>query len=95
MSSIVCIIAVVASLVVVFHNWVPASFAGLALAYSNQLTGMLQYTVRLVTEAESRFLSVQRIHSCIIVLYIYNVVCVTIDLLFFSFYRTASLKLLL
>lgn len=67
MSSIVCIIAVVASLVVVFHNWVPASFAGLALAYSNQLTGMLQYTVRLVTEAESRFLSVQRIHSCIIV----------------------------
>lgn len=65
---LVCIVAVVASLVVVFHNWVPAAFAGLALAYSNQLTGMLQYTVRLVTEAESRFLSVQRIHSCIEVL---------------------------
>nr|XP_045601897.1 ATP-binding cassette sub-family C member 5-like isoform X2 [Procambarus clarkii] len=40
---------------------VDASFAGLALAYSAQLSGIFQYTVRLSTETEARFTSVQRI----------------------------------
>lgn len=43
---------------------VDASFAGLALAYAAQLSGIFQYTVRLSTETEARFTSVQRLNDC-------------------------------
>lgn len=71
---IVCIVAVVSAMVVMLHGIVPASFAGLALAYSSQLTGILQYTVRLAVETESRFTSVQRMDTYIKVAYskVYN-----------------------
>ena len=44
-----------------------AAFAGLALAYASQLSGIFQYTVRLSTETEARFTSVERIQSYITV----------------------------
>uniref|UniRef100_T1J568 Multidrug resistance-associated protein 5 n=1 Tax=Strigamia maritima TaxID=126957 RepID=T1J568_STRMM len=46
--------------VVLSHNQVPAAYAGLALAYAAQLSGLFQYTVRLSTETEARFTSVER-----------------------------------
>ncbi|XP_042240635.1 multidrug resistance-associated protein 5-like isoform X3 [Homarus americanus] len=42
---------------------VEESYAGLALAYAAQLSGIFQYTVRLSTETEARFTSVQRINN--------------------------------
>ena len=61
---------------------VDASFAGLALAYATQLSGIFQYTVRLSTETEARFTSVQRLNDCskvsdiyiYIYIYIYTVI---------------------
>ena len=50
-------------MVVALHGYVPAAYAGLALAFSSQLSGMLQYTVRLATDTETRFISVQRMHT--------------------------------
>jgi len=44
---------------------VPAAYAGLALAFSSQLSGILQYTVRLATDTETRFISVQRMHTAL------------------------------
>lgn len=60
---LVSIIGITASFVVAFHGLVPAAFAGLALAYSGQFSGMLQYAVRLAVDTESRFMSVQRLHT--------------------------------
>ncbi len=62
-SYLVCIMTVTSVMVVALHGVIPAAYAGLALAYSGQLTGILQYTVRLATETESRFVSVQRMHT--------------------------------
>ena len=59
----VCIMGITAGLVVALHGIIPASMAGLALAYSGQLSGILQYTVRLASETEARFMSVQRMHT--------------------------------
>ncbi|XP_071950511.1 ATP-binding cassette sub-family C member 5-like isoform X2 [Antedon mediterranea] len=57
-----CIMSVsTAVLVVVTHGVVPASLAGLALSYSTQMLGIFQYTVRLSSEVEARFTSVERI----------------------------------
>nr|XP_053629707.1 ATP-binding cassette sub-family C member 5-like [Cherax quadricarinatus] len=50
-----------AVLTLLLRGSVEASFAGLALAYSAQLSGIFQYTVRLSSETEARFTSVQRI----------------------------------
>ncbi|XP_071550882.1 ATP-binding cassette sub-family C member 5-like isoform X3 [Panulirus ornatus] len=52
-----------AALALLLRGTVEASFAGLALAYAAQLSGIFQYTVRLSTETEARFTSVQRINS--------------------------------
>ena len=60
---VVAVTGVAAGMVVALHGMIPAAFAGLALAYSGQLTGIMQYTVRLATETESRFMSVQRMHT--------------------------------
>ncbi|KAI9560845.1 ABC protein [Daphnia sinensis] len=59
----VCIIGVTAGLVVVLRGMIPPAFAGLALAYAGQLTGILQNTVRWASETESRFTSVQRMET--------------------------------
>lgn len=59
----VCIMGTTAGLIVSLHGLIPAAFAGLALAYSSQLTGILQNTVRWASETESRFTSVQRMHT--------------------------------
>ena len=45
------------------RGYVPASFAGLALALTGQLGGTLQFMVRLATETEAHFTSVQRMHT--------------------------------
>ncbi|CAG2183175.1 unnamed protein product, partial [Oppiella nova] len=41
---------------------VGAAFAGLALVLSMQLSGLLQFVIRLGVDAETRFTSVERIH---------------------------------
>ena len=50
-----------AFLVVLLHGTVAPAMAGLALAYSWHISGVLQYTTRLISEAEVRFISVERI----------------------------------
>jgi ATP-binding cassette subfamily C (CFTR/MRP) protein 5 len=50
-------------LVVGLRGMIPPAFAGLALAYAGQLTGILQNTVRWASETESRFTSVQRMQT--------------------------------
>ncbi|XP_014480641.1 PREDICTED: multidrug resistance-associated protein 5-like isoform X2 [Dinoponera quadriceps] len=52
---------VTALLVIFLKNELSPAFAGLAMAYSTQMTGVFQYTVRLMSETEVRFISVERI----------------------------------
>ena len=54
--------ATTAGMIVAFRGTIPAATAGLALAYASQLSGIMQYVVRLSCETESRFTSVQRMH---------------------------------
>lgn len=58
-------------LIVGLRGMIPPAFAGLALAYAGQLTGILQNTVRWASETESRFTSVQRMQSSLQVMCIY------------------------
>ncbi|XP_075056250.1 ATP-binding cassette sub-family C member 5-like [Mixophyes fleayi] len=48
--------------VVLMHGNIAPAYAGLAMSYAVQLTGLFQFTVRLVTETEARFTSVERIN---------------------------------
>nr|XP_014277440.1 multidrug resistance-associated protein 5-like isoform X2 [Halyomorpha halys] len=50
---------------IVMKGSVPASLAGLAIAYATTLSGMLQFTLRLVTDNEVKFISVERINTYI------------------------------
>ena len=59
----VTITALTAVFVLVAHGVVPAALAGLALAYAAQLSGLFQFTVRLSSETEARFTSVERIDA--------------------------------
>lgn len=59
---------ITAGLVVTLRGVIPPAFAGLALAYAGQLTGILQNTVRWASEAESRFTSVDRMQTYLQVL---------------------------
>ncbi|EFN65909.1 Sodium leak channel non-selective protein [Camponotus floridanus] len=52
---------ITALLVISFKNELSPAFAGLAMAYATQMTGIFQYTVRLMSETEMRFISVERI----------------------------------
>jgi hypothetical protein len=52
-------------LTVILHGQVPPALAGLALAYAAHISGVFQYTTRLVSETEVRFISVERINSYI------------------------------
>uniref|UniRef100_A0A673BTL2 ATP-binding cassette sub-family C member 5 n=1 Tax=Sphaeramia orbicularis TaxID=375764 RepID=A0A673BTL2_9TELE len=59
------LITAVALLIVFLHNQIPPAYAGLAISYAVQLTGLFQFTVRLLTETEARFTSVERINHYI------------------------------
>ncbi|XP_043795027.1 multidrug resistance-associated protein 5-like isoform X5 [Apis laboriosa] len=48
-------------LVIALKNQISPALAGLAMAYAMQMTGIFQYTVRLMAEIETRFISVERI----------------------------------
>ncbi|XP_049573002.1 ATP-binding cassette sub-family C member 12 [Syngnathus scovelli] len=47
------------------NDYISPSLKGLALSYTTQLTGMLQYVVRQSTEVEARFNSVERLQEYI------------------------------
>lgn len=53
--------SVTAFLVIALRNQISPALAGLAMAYAMQMTGVFQYTVRLMAETETRFISVERI----------------------------------
>ncbi|KAM9740976.1 ATP-binding cassette sub-family C member 5 isoform 1-T2 [Menidia menidia] len=57
----ISLITAVALLIVFMHNQIAPAYAGLAISYAVQLTGLFQFTVRLLTETEARFTSVERI----------------------------------
>ncbi|XP_078693313.1 ATP-binding cassette sub-family C member 5-like [Branchiostoma floridae x Branchiostoma belcheri] len=56
---------VTALLVVITHGSISPALAGLALSSVTQMTGVFQYAVRLSSETEARFTSVERIKSYI------------------------------
>ncbi|XP_012144503.1 ATP-binding cassette sub-family C member 5 isoform X3 [Megachile rotundata] len=53
--------SIVSFLVIAFRNQLSPALAGLAMAYATQMTGVFQYTVRLMAETETRFISIERI----------------------------------
>ncbi|KAG9492340.1 hypothetical protein GDO78_000707 [Eleutherodactylus coqui] len=55
------IITLTAMCVVFMHGYIHPAYAGLAMSYAVQLTGLFQFTMRLATETEARFTSVERI----------------------------------
>uniref|UniRef100_A0A3B4Z514 Multidrug resistance-associated protein 5-like n=1 Tax=Stegastes partitus TaxID=144197 RepID=A0A3B4Z514_9TELE len=61
----ISLITAVALLIVFMHNQIPPAYAGLAISYAVQLTGLFQFTVRLLSETEARFTSVERINHYI------------------------------
>ncbi|CAL8263711.1 unnamed protein product [Lota lota] len=61
----IILITAVALLIVFMHRQIPPAYAGLALSYAVQLTGLFQFTVRLLSETEARFTSVERINHYI------------------------------
>ncbi|XP_077589032.1 ATP-binding cassette sub-family C member 5 [Stigmatopora nigra] len=61
----ISLITAVALLIVFMHQQIPPAYAGLAISYAVQLTGLFQFTVRLLTETEARFTSVERINHYI------------------------------
>ncbi|XP_024082084.1 multidrug resistance-associated protein 5-like isoform X2 [Cimex lectularius] len=52
-------------LVIIMHGKVPPAMAGLAISYASTLSGLFQFTVRLMNQTEIKFLSVERIDACI------------------------------
>ncbi|XP_056411928.1 ATP-binding cassette sub-family C member 5-like isoform X2 [Hyla sarda] len=56
------VITLTAICVVFMHGTIYPAYAGLALSYAVQLTGLFQFTVRLATETEARFTSLERIN---------------------------------
>ncbi|KAK7871844.1 hypothetical protein R5R35_006438 [Gryllus longicercus] len=65
----VLIICITAFLVIILRGQVPPAMAGLALAYAAQISGLFQYTIRLISDTEIRFISVERMNA-----YLQNVV---------------------
>lgn len=49
--------------VIGFKNHLPPAFAGLALAFVAQTTGLFQFSLRNFSELEARFTNVERISS--------------------------------
>ncbi|XP_023133562.2 multidrug resistance-associated protein 5 [Amphiprion ocellaris] len=58
----VALISTTALMMVLMHGQISPAYAGLAISYAVQLTGLFQFTVRLASETEARFTSVGRIH---------------------------------
>ena len=48
--------------VVCLKGQVPPALAGLAMSYSGQMSGIFQFTMRMFSETELRFISVERIN---------------------------------
>ncbi|XP_066523942.1 ATP-binding cassette sub-family C member 5 [Hoplias malabaricus] len=61
----ITLITTVALLIVFMHGHISPAYAGLAISYAVQLTGLFQFTVRLLSETEARFTSVERINHYI------------------------------
>ncbi|XP_057203387.1 multidrug resistance-associated protein 5 [Triplophysa rosa] len=61
----VALISITALMIVLMHGNIPPAYAGLAISYAVQLTGLFQFTVRLASETEARFTSVERINHYI------------------------------
>nr|XP_046244081.1 multidrug resistance-associated protein 5 [Scatophagus argus]XP_046244082.1 multidrug resistance-associated protein 5 [Scatophagus argus]XP_046244083.1 multidrug resistance-associated protein 5 [Scatophagus argus] len=61
----VALISLTALMIVLMHGQIPPAYAGLAISYAVQLTGLFQFTVRLASETEARFTAVERIHHYI------------------------------
>ncbi|XP_016091007.1 LOW QUALITY PROTEIN: multidrug resistance-associated protein 5-like [Sinocyclocheilus grahami] len=61
----ISLITTIALLIVFMHGRIPPAYAGLAISYAVQLTGLFQFTVRLLSETEARFTSVERINHYI------------------------------
>lgn len=59
----VSVTGITAILILIFHGRVDGSASGLALSYAAQLSGIFQFTVRLATETQARFVSVERIRN--------------------------------
>uniref|UniRef100_A0A8D0E2P0 ATP-binding cassette sub-family C member 5 n=1 Tax=Salvator merianae TaxID=96440 RepID=A0A8D0E2P0_SALMN len=57
----IALITTTALMIVLMHGQIPPAYAGLAISYAVQLTGLFQFTVRLASETEARFTSVERI----------------------------------
>uniref|UniRef100_A0A8C6EL77 ATP-binding cassette sub-family C member 5 n=1 Tax=Microcebus murinus TaxID=30608 RepID=A0A8C6EL77_MICMU len=57
----IALITTTGLMIVLMHGQIPPAFAGLAISYAVQLTGLFQFTVRLASETEARFTSVERI----------------------------------
>ncbi|XP_063045855.1 ATP-binding cassette sub-family C member 5 isoform X2 [Engraulis encrasicolus] len=61
----ITLITLTALLIVLMHHQIPPAYAGLAISYAVQLTGLFQFTIRLLAETEARFTSVERINHYI------------------------------
>ncbi|XP_053311136.1 ATP-binding cassette sub-family C member 5-like isoform X2 [Spea bombifrons] len=57
----IAVITLTALCIVLMQGHIPPAYAGLAISYAMQLTGLFQFTARLMTETEARFTSVERI----------------------------------
>ncbi|XP_047348437.1 ATP-binding cassette sub-family C member 5-like isoform X6 [Vespa velutina] len=54
--------SITAFFIIFLKGKIPAALAGLAMAYATQISGVFQYTVRLMSETEVRFISMERIN---------------------------------
>ncbi|XP_062915882.1 ATP-binding cassette sub-family C member 5-like [Mobula hypostoma] len=61
----IILITIVSAMMVFMHGRIPPAYAGLAISHTVQLTGLFQFTVRLASESEARFTSVERIRHYI------------------------------
>uniref|UniRef100_A0A6I8QHH6 ATP-binding cassette sub-family C member 5 n=1 Tax=Xenopus tropicalis TaxID=8364 RepID=A0A6I8QHH6_XENTR len=61
----VSLITTTGLMIVLMHGNISPAYAGLAMSYAVQLTGLFQFTVRLASETEARFTSVERINHYI------------------------------
>uniref|UniRef100_A0ACB8FBB0 Multidrug resistance-associated protein 5 n=1 Tax=Sphaerodactylus townsendi TaxID=933632 RepID=A0ACB8FBB0_9SAUR len=57
----IALITTTGLMIVLMHGHISPAYAGLAISYAVQLTGLFQFTVRLASETEARFTSVERI----------------------------------
>ena len=55
-------VCITAFLTVFLHGQVPPALAGLALAYAAHISGVFHYTIRLMSDTEVRFISVERMN---------------------------------